>query len=117
MHPSNTPSSNPLALGGSGQRGRAFHAICLGAAAFTLIELLVVIVIIAILAAMLLPALSRAKGLAKRTVCTNSLRQIGQALQMYVHDYHAYPYYFSGGGGISARVAAPEQKCSTVEQR
>jgi prepilin-type N-terminal cleavage/methylation domain-containing protein/prepilin-type processing-associated H-X9-DG protein len=66
----------------SGPREKKFSA----RSAFTLIELLVVIAIIAILAAMLLPALARAKETGRRIACMNNLRQLGIASRLYVDE-------------------------------
>lgn len=73
----------------------AFHIARVWHRGFTLIELLVVIAIIAILAALLLPALSLAKAKANPAACKNHLRQLGVALDMYVEDNeNRFPYLF-----------------------
>jgi prepilin-type N-terminal cleavage/methylation domain-containing protein/prepilin-type processing-associated H-X9-DG protein len=74
---------------------------------FTLIELLVVIVVIAILAALLLPALSKAKGSAQNVACLNNLKQLGLCLHLYVTDNNDYFVPNNSVAVISSGTSAP----------
>jgi prepilin-type processing-associated H-X9-DG protein/prepilin-type N-terminal cleavage/methylation domain-containing protein len=77
-------------------RDSQHEAMLIEFGAFTLVELLVVIAIIGILAALLLSAVSLAKGKAQRIQCVSNLHQLGLGLQTFLADNHVYPVLISG---------------------
>jgi prepilin-type N-terminal cleavage/methylation domain-containing protein/prepilin-type processing-associated H-X9-DG protein len=82
---------------------------------FTLLELLIVIAIIGLLAALLLPALSRAKAQAQSAACKNQLRQTGLAMAMYLSENRRYPP-FGNSKQIWAEWLYPYQRLSSTNR-
>ena len=82
-----------------------------GAGGFTLVEMLTVVTIVTILAALLLGGLATALKRARRAQCSNNVRQLGVAAQLFVSDSHVYPLHTNPGG---SKGSYPEHRTSWI---
>ncbi|WP_254507950.1 DUF1559 domain-containing protein [Anatilimnocola floriformis] len=84
---------------------------------FTLVELLVVIAIIGVLVALLLPAVQAAREAARRSSCSNNLKQLGISLHNYHDTVQRFPYGYMESGGLHLRNCWMQQLLPYFEQR